>query len=72
MRVETKLVVGVLVPFSISVRATPGSGVLFNIIPNRAQTPAAFHSDAAGEAADGRHWYLQQQNRRHLTARDQQ
>ncbi|HKE04639.1 MAG TPA: cupin domain-containing protein, partial [Blastocatellia bacterium] len=29
------------------------------IILNRAQAPAALHSDAAGEAADGSFWHLQ-------------
>ena len=59
MRVKTKLVTGVLMLFSITAWATPGSGFVFNLILNRAQAPAALHSDAAGEAADGSNWHFQ-------------
>jgi quercetin dioxygenase-like cupin family protein len=59
MKVTTMFVISVLALFSAVVWATPGSGVLFNIILNRAQAPEHLHSDAKGESADGRKWHLQ-------------
>ena len=62
MKVTTTRVISVLALFSAAVCAvwaTPGSGVLFNIILNRAQAPEHLHSDANGESADGRKWHLQ-------------
>jgi hypothetical protein len=59
MRVKATLVISVLVLFSTAVWATPGSGVLFNTILNRAQVPGGLHSDAIGETADGSFWHLQ-------------
>ena len=59
MNTKMKLAIGCLILFSITAWATPGSGVLFNIILNRAQAPGALHSNASGEAADGSKWHLQ-------------
>lgn len=59
MRVNSTLLVSVLVLFSIITLATPGSGFLFNVVLNRAQAPGALHSEAAGEARDGSKWHLQ-------------
>jgi len=59
MKVTTKLVISVLALFSAAVWATPGSGVLFNIILNRAQAPEHLHTEAKGESADGSKWHLQ-------------
>jgi quercetin dioxygenase-like cupin family protein len=59
MKAKATLIISVLVLFSTVVWATPGSGVLFNTILNRAQVSGGLHSDARGEAADGSFWHLQ-------------
>lgn len=48
-----------LILFSVIAWATPGNGVLFNLVLNIAQAPEALHSDAKGYAADGSPWHLQ-------------
>ena len=59
MKIKTMLVISVLALFTAVVWATPGSGVLFNIMLNRAQAPARLHSEAMGESADGSFWHFQ-------------